>query len=104
MRPICLVLAFSIVLSGCQIQRPGEIAPQRIPGCAAAYAFGRDEPIENLTEQQLAALTYCRTAEAAEAARATEKHADFLADMTLLGIVINVAGAIGLILASQSAE
>jgi hypothetical protein len=84
-----------LALTACQLNRPGEVSPLRAaPGCAELETVSRGTDVEDLSPEQLEQLTYCHTAAAAESARATESHTDFLADMSYLGILLNVAAVV----------
>lgn len=102
MRAISILLILTLTLSACAVTRPGEIRPARITGCDTVNAETRGVDVETLTDAQIARMTYCRQAEESEAAKATEQHSDFVADMTFLGIVINLAGIVAAVLVANA--
>lgn len=94
-------LGLIVTLAACQLQRPGEVRPQRIPGCETVST--RAYAPETLSDHELAVLAYCRAAQTAEMARATEANTDFTADMTYLSLVVGaMTAALSLIIAASS--
>lgn len=87
---IPLVVLLVLTFAGCSIRRPGEISPREIPGCPELVEQARASAPASLTPEQLQRLSYCHAAAAAEAARATESHTNFTADLGYVSLVLSL--------------
>ena len=83
-------LAVAVTLSGCHMKRPGEYYPARILGCEPEQITAMESRYAQLTASEREQLTYCREAQRAEAARASQEHLDYIADLQFFGIVLSV--------------
>lgn len=88
------LLVFSILASGCHLNRPGEVRPEPIAACDPARVTSLEARFELLSPMEREFLTYCRTAQAATSLRASQEHLDYMADLEFIGILLGVVSAV----------
>lgn len=86
-----LVLVLAFILAGCHLPRPGEATPDPVAACSDQRLAELEGRFEHLEDRERELLTYCRTAQAAEALSASQEHLDYQADLQFLGILLTLA-------------
>ena len=88
------LLVLLLLTAGCHMRRPGEVQPTPIAACEPQRVAILEARYEQITAAERELLSYCRTAQAAQALSATQEHVDYIADLQFLGIVLTAVSVV----------